>query len=93
MPPTVFETVGGVCFYEFFYFIRHFHSPIRYIFRRAKNGAQFNAFEIKLRYNIKEKIIMKNLSRKIASVALAAMLSVSLMTSPSEGSSTVKTNK
>lgn len=36
---------------------------------------------------------MKNISRKIASVALAAMLSVSLMTSPSEGSSNVKTNK
>lgn len=36
---------------------------------------------------------MKNISRKIASVALAAMLSASLMTSPSEDSSTVKTNK
>ena len=36
---------------------------------------------------------MKNISRKIVSIALAAMLSVSLMTSPSEGSSTVKTNK
>lgn len=36
---------------------------------------------------------MKNISRKIASVALAVMLSVSLMTSLSEGSSNVKTNK
>lgn len=36
---------------------------------------------------------MKNISRKIVSVALAAMLSVSSMTSPSEGSSNVKTNK
>lgn len=36
---------------------------------------------------------MKNISRKIVSVALTAMISVSLMTSPSEGSSNVKTNK
>lgn len=36
---------------------------------------------------------MKNISRKITSVALAAMLSASSMASPSEGSSTVKTNK
>lgn len=36
---------------------------------------------------------MKNISRKITSVALTAMLSVSSMTSPSKGSSNVKTNK
>lgn len=75
----------------FFYPIFSFSRSL-YI-QKGKNGAQFNAFEIKLRYNKKEKIIMKNISRKITSVALAAMLSASSMASPSEGSSTVKTNK
>ena len=91
-PPTVFETVGGFVFTNFFFYPTFSFSRSLYI-QNGKKGAQFDAFEIKLRYNIKEKIIMKNLSIKIASVALAAMLSASLMTSPSEGSSTVKTNK
>lgn len=74
----------GCVFYaskNFFILSDIFILPFVIYTEGQKTVHSLRPLNIKLRYNIKEKFIMKNITAKIASIALASILSVSSMAS------------